>query len=158
MKARFQSYLSGLFRRPVVDRFQTPLRRRAVAVTVLIWQMLLAGSMLLIPHDHVLPALIGGVVMVYLLGMLNMSTRGIFELTDEHLDELQISMRDAAYRKSYFLALFWLLMVAPVTALTEGDQFAVLYTWSFIFLGFLWSLSAPRVVVAWSAPADETEA
>ena len=157
MRAKFQAYLNQLFRQPVVERFQTPLRRRTIAVAVVVWEALAAGSLSLLAYDRVLPVIIAGIGMIYLLGMLNMSTRGIFELSDRHLDEFQIGLRDAAYRKSYFLALFWLLLVAPASALFDEHRLGDLYSLAFILLGFNWALSAPRVVVAWTAPADERE-
>ena len=157
MKARFQNYLSRLFRDPVVEKFQTPARRRIVAASVVVWQAVVVGCMLLIPLDWVWPVLVAGVVMVYLLAMLNMSTRGIFELADHHLDEFQIALRDGAYRKSYFFALLWLLLVAPVFGLIEGAEHTHHWVFAFILLGFFWGLSAPRVVVAWTTPAEPEE-
>ncbi|MEM7765452.1 MAG: hypothetical protein AAF290_15415 [Pseudomonadota bacterium] len=157
MTSRFQSYLSRLFRQPMVDYFQTPARRRAVAASVIIWQALVVYLLTLIPKDIVWPTLAAGVVMVYLLGMLNMATRGIFELSDEHLDEFQVALRDGAYRRSYYFALIWLLLVAPLVGFLEGQDDLKILILAFILLGFFWAMSAPRVWVAWTTPADDLE-
>lgn len=157
MKTKFQNYLNHIFRQPIVDRFQTPARRRVAAAAVIVWQLVVVGTVLLISRDLVWPVFVAGIVMWGLISMLNMSTRGIFELADEHLDEYQISLRDAAYRKAYFFSLLWLLLIAPVIGFFKGADLAALYTLAFILLGFFWGLSAPRVLVAWTLPADTDE-
>ncbi|MFK8052996.1 MAG: hypothetical protein AB8F65_08455 [Woeseiaceae bacterium] len=157
MKARFQSYLNNLFKQPVIEKFQTPLRRRLVATSMILWQMVVVGAMYLIQFDLIWPVIVAGIVMIYLMSMTNMATRGVFELVDEHLDEFQIAIRDAAYRKAYFFALLWLLLVAPFFGFVEGHEKARLFVFLFVLLGFFWALSAPRVLVAWTLPADEVE-
>lgn len=157
MKAKFQSYLNNLFRQPLVEKFQTTRRRRLTAVGVLFCQFVVVGCLLLLTQDLVWPVIVAGVFMIYLMGMLNLSTRGIFELSDVHLDEFQVCVRDSAYRKSYFFALLWLLLVAPIFGLLEGSEKANHFGFAFVLLGFFWGMSAPRVLVAWTMPADALE-
>ncbi|MEM7611381.1 MAG: hypothetical protein AAF270_06875 [Pseudomonadota bacterium] len=157
MKKRFQSYLNRVFQRPIVDQFQTPVRRRSVAIAVVAWQAITVCALMLLVHDYVAPFIVAAIIMVYLIGMLNMATRGTFELADEYLDEFQVRLRDAAYRKSYHFALIWLLLTAFVAGAFEGHEFQILYTLAFILLGFWWALSAPRLVVAWTSPADSAD-
>ena len=157
MKARFQAYLSRLFRQPMVEKFQTPARRRGVAVALLIVQLIVAGCFTLIPRDLIWPLFPAFIAMVYLMGMLNMSTRGMFELSDDHLDELLAAERDAAYRKAYFFSLLWLLFVPLIDALVEDVEFGRVYLLAFVMLGFFWGLSMPRIVAAWSRPAELVE-
>ena len=157
MKARFQAYLNRLFQEPVVEKFQTPVRRRAIVVLLLLVQLGAAGCFVLIPHDVLWPLLPAFLAMVVLQGMLNMSTRGMFELSDEHLDEYLVTERDAAYRKAYFFALLWLLLVPLVDGLTDDLRFGRVYTLAFVMLGFLWGLSLPRAIAAWARPAELEE-
>ncbi|MEL6950045.1 MAG: hypothetical protein AAGM16_08005 [Pseudomonadota bacterium] len=157
MKARFQAYLSQLFRRPMVEKFQTPRIRRGLAVALMLVQLSAAGCLLMIPHDIIWPMFPVFFVMVYLQGMLNMATRGMFELWDEHLDEFLVAERDAAYRKAYYFGLLWLLLVPLVDGLTDHLELRRIFTLGFIMLGFLWGLSLPAVIAAWSRPAETVE-
>ena len=157
MKTRFQAYLSKLFRQPVVEKYQTPSIRRSLVVALIIVQFLAAGCFILIPQDVIWPLFPAFIAMVYLQGMLNMSTRGMFELSDDHLDEFLVAERDAAYRKAYFFGLLWLLLVPLVDGLTDHLELRRIYTLAFIMLGFLWGLSLPRVIAAWGRPAETAE-
>ncbi len=157
MKARFQAYLNRLYREPVVERFQTPMRRRGLVVSLVIVQFAAAGCFILIPYDIIWPIFPAFAAMVYLQGMLNMSTRGMFELTDNYLDEFMVAERDAAYRKAYFFGLLWLLFVPLVDGITDDMQYGRIYTLAFVMLGFLWGLSLPRVIAAWTRPAETAE-
>lgn len=158
MKTRFQDYLSRLFRSPMVEKFQTPARRRGVAVCLLAVQLAAAASFTLIPHGIYWPLVPALIAMVYLQGMLNMSTRGMFELADRHLDELLAGERDAAYRKSYFFPLVWLVLIPIVDAIFENVAHGRVYLLAFVMLGFFWGLSLPRIVAAWPRTAETEEA
>ena len=157
MRQKFNAYLNRNFHDPLVQQLQIPLRRRLIAVTTVLVQLVFAYSFTLIGQDLIWPAAILSLAMILLMGLLNMATRGIFELADEYLDELQIATRDIAYRRAYHFALIWLLLVAPFLGLVEGQPLAKLYTLGFILLGMLWGMVAPRLLVAWTMPADEIE-
>lgn len=129
--------------------FQPP-RRRGVATGLLLIQVFAAASFALIPHGVYWPIVVALLAMVYLQGMLNMSTRGMFELADRHLDELLAAERDSAYRRAYFFPLVWMLFIPFVDLLVQNAAFGRAYLLAFVMLGFLWGLSLPRVIAAWS--------
>ena len=55
MKARFQAYLNRIFRQPVVEKFQTPRRRRGLVVALLLVELAAAACFVLIPYDIIWP-------------------------------------------------------------------------------------------------------
>ena len=157
MKERWESYLNRIFQNPMVDQFQTPARRRTVAFLVLAWQLLVVIAVYQIQFDRLWPVFVVALPMIYLIGMLNMSTRGMFELADRHLDEFQIGLRDAAFRRSYVFTLVWLLLTSFVVLWAANQPQGWFVAVTFILLGFLWGMSLPRVLVAWTMPADDAD-
>lgn len=91
-------------------------------------------------------------VVVFVIGSLNMATRGTTDLRDEHLDERQRAIRGRAYRTAYRLVVlaasigYAALVVATATRSLPVDPFR------WVALGYvaamaLWLL--PVLVVAW---------
>lgn len=156
MRKAFQNYLAEIFKDPTVDKFQTRNRRRALSVGLVLWLMVTAFCMTLIGQDLVWPVFVCAVIMVYLMGMHNMSTRGVFELSDEHLDEFQIQSRNQAYKVSFGYSLIWLLLLSVAVLGLEPSRDTRFLLVGLFFFAFTSGLSAPRLVYAWTAP-DESE-
>ena len=157
MRNKLDGYLDRLFRGPMVDWFQTPLRRRSVAIGVMLIHVATAGSLGLLTLDIVWPLIPAGIAAMYLMGMLNMSTRGIFELKEERLDEYQIALRDSAFRRAYYFSLIWIILTAPLMGLVIDSEHSLMILIVYIMLGFSWGMALPRVIVAWTQPADTAE-
>lgn len=157
MGQRFRAFRGELFRRPIIERFQTPAKRRSIALSVVLINLVTVGCVLLISGDILWPLVPVAVASVLLMGLLNMATRGIFELSDEYLDEYQVSVRDSAFRRSYYFTLIWLLLVAPLFGFLEGNQHSKLFVLAFILLGFMWGVTLPRVIVAWTQAPELDE-
>lgn len=139
---------------PTADKLQTRFRRRLIIALVLAWQPAVVGSLLLIRDDRILPLLLAVAVQTVLFGLLNMSTRGIYELCDGQLDEYQRAERDAGFRRAYYFGLMWILLVPAFAGFVRGHDDALLYTLTFAMLGFFWGLAAPQAAYAWNAPDD----
>ncbi len=83
--------------------------------------------------------------------LLILSLRGIFELTDDLLDEYQISVRNNAYKNSYGLVLVFLVVLATIAAGMELPRHSV---FGIAVFAFLVSALAPRLISAWNLEDD----
>jgi hypothetical protein len=90
--------------------------------------------------------------------LLNLSIRAIFELDDNLLDEYQLGLRNAAYKRAHGITLIFLLLVAVATGGLDLDRVQVFSVGMFAFLV---AIMAPRMLVAWTmdddAPANDSD-
>ena len=139
---------------PFADKLQTRSRRRLIISLVFLWQPVVAAGFLLLRHDRVVPLLAAVAVQTVLFALMNMSTRGMYELCDSQLDEYQRAQRNAGYRSAYYFGLIWIMLIPAFAGLVRGESDALLYILVFALLGFFWGLAAPQAAYAWNAPDD----
>jgi hypothetical protein len=154
MKNLIYSRVQRVVNSPAADRLQTRGRRRLIIALVLLWQPMVIAGLLLIRDDRILPLLLAVAVQTALFALMNMSTRGMYELGDAHLDEYQRSQRDAGFRKAYYFGLLWVMLIPAFAGFVQGNEDALLYVLAFSMLGFFWGLAAPQAAYAWNAPDD----
>jgi hypothetical protein len=100
---------------PAFERFRTPRARRLLVGALA--GLLVVESVAVLVVDHLHPAVALGLLvalvigLVTVIGTLKAATRGVEERAPGTLDERQLHVRGAAYRRSYTL-LGWLAVVA----------------------------------------------
>jgi len=146
MTSAFQQSLCRAANSPAATRLQRRPTRRLLFTAMLLTLGFAALSMGEIPHDPLrLPAVIVPLLGIALL--LNLSIGCLFELDEALLDEFQLALRNAAYKRAYGFALVFLLALATVAAGLDLDRIEIFAAATFAFLTVA---MAPRLAVAWS--------
>ncbi|MEL6368436.1 MAG: hypothetical protein AAFR91_09510 [Pseudomonadota bacterium] len=58
---------------------------------------------------------------------------------------------------AYYFSLIWIILTAPFLGLVIDSEHALMILIVSIMLGFSWGMALPRVIVAWTQPADTGE-
>lgn len=138
---------------PLADRLQhRGLRRLIVALTLA--SALGVAIALYRAGDQILWMLAATLPFWACAFLLNLSLRGIFELGDSHLDEHQVAVRNAAYKRAYGCTLVFLVLVVTTAAAIDAGRIG---TFAVAAFAFLTSALAPRLIAAWVMDASDDE-
>lgn len=129
----------------MADRLQKRWMRRLLVVAAILGAAGAASGLALFNGNFAV-LIAAGVPFGVSAVLLNMSLRGIFELSNEQLDEFQTGLRNRAYKNAYGVGLIFLLVVATVLA---GLQLDRTLNFSIAAFAFITSALLPRLIVAW---------
>ena len=130
---------------PLASRLQRRGQRRLLVLATLVNAGIVGVAMCSVGDR---PALMGLAAVPYFVSMwlLNLALRGIFELSDERLDEHQIAVRNHGYKAAYGLTLVFLVVVVTASSVASLDRIG---TFAVAATAFLVSALAPRMITAW---------
>ncbi|MDJ0652804.1 MAG: hypothetical protein QNJ40_01510 [Xanthomonadales bacterium] len=128
------------------DRLQRRNRRRPIVVATLLSAVLI-GLALNAGGDRIVFVALASLPYWLCMHLLNLSLRGIFELSDERLDEHQVAVRNNAYKTAYGFALVFMVVLVTVASVLDLDRPG---TFAVAAFAFLTCALAPRMIAAWS--------
>ena len=158
-KRSYGDIMSEVFESPLVERFQTRMRRRTLVLIMLAWMVGLTAICLLLPDAW---WLWGPLFLLFfpLASMINMSVRGVTEIPISYLDDRLAQLRARAFHDAYYVGVV-LALLGGITAQeflfsAAGDTrpFLSIVPIGGMLGGFLFGL--PAVMLAWRLP-DEPE-
>ncbi|MGO4784758.1 hypothetical protein [Cryobacterium sp. W22_MBD10_FK3] len=139
---------------PSMERLRTPRARRMLAaglILVLVAEAVLIGTAALVPVG----VFIGGmlvliVAMVFTLGGLKASTRGVEELSPDVLDERQAQIRGLVYALSYRVLSVLFVLTVVLMLVAQGSWWAAPFQVMVIIPVISWQLiiTIPTFVTA----------
>jgi len=128
------------------DRFQHRSWRRLIVLSS-IFGALIAAAAIYIGGGRIVWMISGSLPFWLSAYFLHLSLRGIFELSDERLDEHQITVRNRAYKTAYGYTLVFLIIIVTAASVLNLDRVGV---FSISAFAFLTSIMAPRLITAWT--------
>ena len=145
MTTFYQRHLERRANSRLADRLQRQSVRRVLAVGTILSALLIAWSFTIF-QGRIWILLLASIPFDIFAILLTMSLRGIFELSDDQLDEYQIAERNRAYKMAYGVTLIFIVVLATAATaldLTRTQTFAV------AVFAFLVSAFEPRLMMAW---------
>ena len=131
---------------PLADTLQRRSWRRLVVLSSILGALLVAAG-IYTGGDRLLWVSLWSIPFWASMYFLNLSLRGIFELSDERLDEHQIGVRNKAYKTAFgYTLVFLITIVIAADVLTLGR----VGTFSIAAFAFLTCIMAPRLITAWT--------
>ncbi len=158
-KRSYGDIMSEVFQSPLVEKFQTRVRRRSLVISMGLWMAGITALCLLLPQAW---WLWGPLFLLFfpLASMINMSVRGVTEIPISHLDDRLAQLRARAFHDAYYigvvLALIGGIVLQEYLFATVGESRPLLSIVPIggMLGGFLFGL--PAVMLAWRLP-DEPE-
>ena len=118
MSQGLQDHMFRQVNGPLADKLQRRGRRRAIVVATLA-SAILVGVAISAGGDRIVFMALASIPFWLCMLLLNLSLRGIFELSDARLDEHQIAIRNLAYKTAYGFTLVFLVIVVTVAAVID---------------------------------------
>lgn len=146
MPVSHQNHMYRQVNSAFADRLQHQSWRRLIVLSSIIGAVLAAAA-IFTGGDRILWMISGSLPFWLSAYFLNLSLRGIFELSDEHLDEHQISVRNRAYKTAYGYTLIFLIIIVTAASVLNLDRVGM---FSISAFAFLTSIMAPRLITAWT--------
>lgn len=145
MASIYQKHIERRVNSSFADRLQAQSIRRVLALGTVLSAGLVAWALTAFDGNVALLASLSvpfGICAV----LLTMSLRGIFELSDDQLDEYQIAERNRAYKLAYGVTVIFIVVLATTATgldLPREQNFAI------AAFAFLISVFEPRLIMAW---------
>ncbi|MDX1507707.1 MAG: hypothetical protein R3358_05470 [Woeseiaceae bacterium] len=139
---------------PLADRLQKHWLRRMFVLGAIAGAAI-TGAGFVVYDDRLWVLLLCAIPFGVFTVLMNLSLRGIFELSEEQLDEYQVGLRNHAYKRAYGFMLVFIVVVATTLAALQPGR---LPTFAVATFAFLISALLPRLIVAWQledADGDE---
>ena len=146
MPSSFQDRLFRQVNSPLADALQSRARRRLMVI-IAVASAAAIGAAIYTNGDRFMWMALATLPFWLSVVFLNLSLRGIFELSDDRLDEHQIAVRNHAYKTAYGFTLVFLIVVVTTATGVDLDRPAAFSVAAFAFLT---SALAPRLITAWT--------
>ena len=145
----FSDVVEASVNEPGAARWRRRPARRAAVVALVVLDVVLVLSL---GAGVLWAALLVALASLPLVGVVNIATRGLFELPSERLDERQRAERAEAHRQAHLLTV-WVLVGAFAVAVNLDSTADLGATWAWAgAVGVLVLVSLlPRLVGAWAA-------
>lgn len=147
LSERYQNRMFRQVNSGFARRLQHRAPRRCIVLATLV-NAASVGVVMLSAGDN--PLWMGLAAVPYFLTafLLNLSLGGIFELSDERLDEHQVGTRNGGYKTAYALTLVFLVVVVTTSSVLDLGR---IETFAVAATSFLICALAPRLITAWIA-------
>ena len=146
MPLSFQDRMFRQVNSPFADSLQRRARRRLIVMLTILSAFGVAAAINTI-GDRIVWLSLATIPFWLFTYLLNLSLRGMFELTDKRLDEHQIAVRNHAYKMAYGYTLVFLITVVTVATVVDLDRVGMFSVAAFAFLT---SALSPRLITAWT--------